>query len=135
MARPRRIDQVREPALGAGCDDQVVHMEAVRATREALPPAAIIDQMSRLFTALGDPTRLRIVAALAERELCVCDIAASLGLSNSATSHQLRTLRQQGLVRARREGRLVYYALDDEHVTILFNQAREHAEHQPEVVG
>jgi ArsR family transcriptional regulator len=69
------------------------------------------------------------VAALAAADLCVCDLAATLGLSESATSHQLRVLRELGLVRSRREGRLVYYALDDAHVRLLYHQALDHVAH------
>ena len=79
---------------------------------------------------MGDPTRLRLVAALAGRELCVCDLAATVGLSESAVSHQLRLLRARGLVRSRRDGRLVYYALDDDHVAALYAIALEHVAHQ-----
>src|SRR5262249_7832580 len=78
---------------------------------------------AELFAALGDPTRLRIVAALANRELCVCDLAATIGQSESAVSHQLRNLRALGLVRSRREGRLGHYALDDHHLTPLSRPA------------
>lgn len=91
--------------------------------------------MSDLFGAVADPTRLRIVAALAARELCVGDLAATLAMSQSAVSHQLRVLRDRGLVRARRDGRLSYYALDDEHVAGLFGQALDHVRHRTEDQG
>jgi ArsR family transcriptional regulator len=110
---------------------QVVHVDAVRAARAAQPPAALLGGVAELFAVLADPTRLRLVAALAERELCVCDLAATLGLSESAVSHQLRILRERGLVRSRREGRLVYYALDDDHVAALYAGALEHVGHRP----
>ncbi len=130
MARPRKQDQIRDIDSMALCADQVVHIDAVRSIAAGLPDRQTISDISALFTVLGDPTRLRIVAALALRELCVCDLAASLGLSQSATSHQLRILRQHGLVRSRREGRLTYYALDDEHVSALFAQALDHVHHR-----
>ena len=85
--------------------------------------------MAALFGALADPTRVRLVAALERAELCVGDLAATVGLSNSATSHQLRLLRTLGLVRTRREGRTIYYALDDEHVRTLYRQALDHVGH------
>ncbi|HLI50754.1 MAG TPA: metalloregulator ArsR/SmtB family transcription factor [Thermomicrobiaceae bacterium] len=129
MARPKRVDQLREVESLALCDDPIVHVDAVRNVRANQPPSSSIARLSSLFGALGDPTRLRIVSALSQRELCVCDIAASLGISQSAISHQMRLLRDLGLVRSRRDGRLVYYALDDEHVTTLFQQAKEHVEH------
>jgi DNA-binding transcriptional ArsR family regulator len=78
------------------------------------------------FRALGEPTRVRILDALSHGELCVCDLAAVLGLSQSAVSHQLRVLRGLRLVRARREGRMVFYALDDRHVTGLLAQGLTH---------
>lgn len=130
MARPRKIDQMRQPAGDSLCVDQIVHVDAVRETRAALPDQATVAGVSTLFAALGDPTRLRLIAALAVRELCVCDLAASLGLSQSAVSHQLSGLRRQGLVLARRVGRLVYYSLDDEHVSHLYSQALDHVRHQ-----
>lgn len=130
MARPRRADQLRDPDALPDCLDQIVHVSDVRDTRKRLPSSAMIAGASELFAVLGDPTRLRLVGALAIRELCVCDLAAALGLSQSAVSHQLRLLRQLGIVRFRRDGRLIYYALDDEHVATLFDQALEHVQHR-----
>ena len=130
MARPRKIDQLA-PVSDLVCDDGVVHMDAVVAARAGLPTGPVLAGLSEVFGALGDPTRLRIVAALADRELCVCDLAAAIGHRQSGVSHQLRSLREIGLVRSRREGRLVYYALDDDHVATLFGQALEHVAHRP----
>lgn len=135
MPRPRKIDQMRYPEPAPLCDDDVVHVHAVRAARLRLPGVELLAGMSDLFTALADPTRLRIVAALAARELCVCDLSAAVGLSRSAASHHLRMLRDLGLVRARRDGRLVFYALDDGHVALLFEQARDHVGHRAEACG
>jgi DNA-binding transcriptional ArsR family regulator len=87
-------------------------------------------RMAALFKAMGDPTRVRIVSALSQGELCVCDIASSVGMSQSAVSHQLRTLRELHLVRTRREGRKIYYALDDDHVHSLFHQGLDHVQHR-----
>ena len=81
------------------------------------------------FKALSDPTRLRIVSLLAETELCVCDLATALDMGQSAVSHQLRTLRDMRLVRWRREGRRIFYALDDEHVADLLRRGLEHVGH------
>jgi ArsR family transcriptional regulator len=94
-------------------------------------PAATIDRLASLFGALADPTRLRIVEALAGGALSVGSLAAAVGLSHSAVSHQLQLLRHLGLVRARREGRAVYYALDDDHVLMLFRQGLDHVAHGP----
>ena len=88
-------------------------------------------EMAATFKALADPTRLRIISALAETELCVGDLAACLGMSASAVSHQLRRLRELGLVRNRRAGKHVFYTLADEHVHDLYRRAWEHADHGP----
>ena len=134
MARPHKQDQLA--ALGdLACEEGLVHVDAVRAARAKLPPVPDLAAVGELFAALGDPTRLRIVAALSQGELCVCDLAATIGQSESAVSHQLRLLRSLGLVRARREGRLAYYALDDAHVTGLFGQALDHINHRNEEEG
>lgn len=132
MGRPRKVDQIREREQLDSCSEQIVHVDAVRRTRSTMPEATDIGAMSALFSAIGDPTRLKIVAALSRNELCVCDIAAALGISQSAVSHQLRTLRELGLVRPRRDGRLSYYALDDEHVATLYSQALDHIRHRAE---
>jgi ArsR family transcriptional regulator len=128
MARPTRTEQLLDNDLDI-CADAVVHLETVHQVRARLPTSELVGSMAGLFAALGDPSRLRIVAALAEHELCVCDLAAVVGLTESAVSHQLRLLRSLGLVRGRKEGRLVFYELDDSHVSSLYSQAREHAAH------
>jgi ArsR family transcriptional regulator len=87
-------------------------------------------QLAQTFKALSDPTRVRIVSALLGNELCVHELAESLQMSQSAISHQLRTLRELRLVRFRKEGRHVYYALDDEHIHDLFQRGLEHIEHE-----
>lgn len=103
----------------------------------ALPetPLPILDahtagQLARTFKALSDPTRVRIIAALADHELCVHALAEALGMSHSAISHQLGTLREMRLVRFTKEGRHVFYALDDEHIDSLFRQSLEHIQHE-----
>ena len=84
--------------------------------------------MAETFRALGDPTRLRLVAALAAEELCVCDLATLLGVSQSAVSHSLRTLRDLRLVRYRKAGKIAYYTLDDAHIATLLAQGFRHVE-------
>jgi ArsR family transcriptional regulator, lead/cadmium/zinc/bismuth-responsive transcriptional repressor len=86
----------------------------------------LVERLAETFRALGDPTRVRILDALSKAELCVCDLAARLSLSESAVSHQLRLLRSLRLVRSRRAGRMVFYTLDDDHITGLFAQGLEH---------
>jgi ArsR family transcriptional regulator, lead/cadmium/zinc/bismuth-responsive transcriptional repressor len=90
--------------------------------------AAAVRDVAETFRILGDPTRVRILDALGGGELCVCDIASLVGISESAVSHQLRSLRNIRLVRPRRSGRLVYYALDDAHILELLRQAQTHVE-------
>ncbi len=84
--------------------------------------------LAEIFRVLGDPTRLRICMFLSQAELCVCDLAAILGVSESAVSHQLRVLRGQRLVKYRREGKMAFYSLDDDHVQALIAQGLEHVE-------
>jgi ArsR family transcriptional regulator, lead/cadmium/zinc/bismuth-responsive transcriptional repressor len=126
LARPRRIEQVSDvlEVCEAVCDTALVF-----AARGSLPGVNQTLALADLFSAMADPTRIRIIAALDGREMCVGDIAATLGLSQSATSHQLRTLRQHGLVRSNRRGRMVYYALDDDHVSLLYRQGADHVAH------
>ena len=94
-----------------------------------LPEA--VSALAEIFKVLGDPTRIRIAYALAREELCVCDIANLLGVSQSAVSHSLRALRQMKLVRFRKDGKIAYYALDDEHVSRLLEDGFRHVEETP----
>ncbi len=100
---------------------------------EASPHQTLDDptaaRLAETFRALSDPTRVRIVSLLADVELCVCDLAAALDMSQSAVSHQLRTLRDRRLVRWRREGRHIFYTLDDEHVADLYRRSLQHVTH------
>jgi len=95
----------------------------------AAPDPTILELVAGAFEALGDPTRLRILYALAVQPLCVRDVALVVGVSESAVSHQLRLLRDRRLVRPRREGNLVYYTVDDHHLAALFREAEYHADH------
>lgn len=117
------------PDATAACEAQS-HLDArgVERRRVALLPARTVDALSETFRVLGDPTRVRILDALSAGELCVCDISALVGMSESAVSHQLRLLRGMRLVRPRRAGRLVYYALDDQHIIGLLRLAATHVE-------
>src|SRR5918996_4517587 len=87
-----------------------------------------IESLTEIFRVLGDPTRVRILDALSRAELCVGELAAQLGLTESAVSHQLRLLRNTRIVRTRRAGRMIFYALDDKHVLVLFRQGLRHVE-------
>lgn len=111
------------------CAEIYIHAERVQAALPHLLEDDTAVRLAETFKALSDPNRVRIVSLLAEAELCVCDIAAALDMSQSAVSHQLRTLRALQLVRWRREGRQIFYALDDEHVSDLFQRGLEHVAH------
>lgn len=108
------------------CDVPCLHPEVVAAARRELLPAEDARELADIFATLADPTRLRLVQALAGRELCVCDLANVLGLRQSTVSHQLRLLRATRVVRFRKEGRVAYYTLDDAHVAGLLAQGLEH---------
>jgi ArsR family transcriptional regulator, lead/cadmium/zinc/bismuth-responsive transcriptional repressor len=110
------------------CD--VFHIDPVRVSRlrEALIDGGDVAELAETFRTLGDPTRVRMLDALSHGELCVCDLATLLGLSESAVSHQLRLLRNLRLVRPRRDGRMVFYALDDRHILTLFRQGLRHVQ-------
>lgn len=111
------------------CEETIIHEDAVHDAQRSLVDGATAAQLAEVFSALSDPTRVRIISALNVRELCVCDLAALLGMSQSAISHQLRLLRTLRLVRNRKDGRIVYYSLDDEHIRDLFQRGVEHITH------
>jgi ArsR family transcriptional regulator len=110
----------------AQCSERIVHPEAVRAGKARIPPAEDLDGMGYFFKVLGDPTRLKILHALLAGELCVCDLGETLDMSVSAVSHQLAVLRRARLVRHRRDGKVIYYAISDEHVGSLLGSTRTH---------
>jgi ArsR family transcriptional regulator len=122
------MSAVRKPETKSDdCEVALIHPPAVFAARAVLggmPPAP---EVAGLFALLADPTRLRLLAALAAGELCVCDLAAATGINRTTVSHQLRTLRAGRLVRSRREGRVIFYALDDDHVRDLLAMGIAHA--------
>jgi ArsR family transcriptional regulator, lead/cadmium/zinc/bismuth-responsive transcriptional repressor len=118
----------RDPLPNDTCDGAHQHLSGADSRRARLIGARTVEALAETFRALGDPTRVRILDALAAGELCVCDIASLVGISESAASHQLRLLRGLRLVRPRRAGRQVYYAVDDHHILELLNQARTHVE-------
>lgn len=112
------------------CDVHVVNPERVRAVRKRLVAATETEQMATVFKVLADPSRCRLAAAIIEAgELCVCDLAATVEMSESNVSHHLRVLRAHGLVRARRKGKMVFYSPDDAHIRVLLDITREHVRH------
>jgi ArsR family transcriptional regulator len=108
------------------CNCTVIHEEAVNRVRNKLPDVVDLYELSELFKVFGDSTRIRILWALTEEELCVCDIAALLSATQSAVSHQLRVLKQARLVKHRKDGKIVYYSLDDEHIRLILDQGLTH---------
>jgi DNA-binding transcriptional ArsR family regulator len=110
----------------AACATVFVHEDRVRSARKALRGEDALLDLSEIFKVLGDPTRLKILLALSKETLCVCDLAALLGMTNSAISHQLRLLKNLRLVKYRRTGKMAYYALDDDHVNELITVATRH---------
>jgi len=111
-----------------GCRIRVVHLDRVEKARREVISAHELDRLSLTYKVLGDPNRLKIVMALRNVEMCVCDLAAFTGLTDSAVSHQLRRLKDLALVKSRREGQIIYYSLDDEHVSELLNVGLEHVQ-------
>ena len=111
------------------CSINEIDPEKVAFVQKKALPEQTVERLSRLFSALSDPTRIKILHALTvTEELCVCDLAALAELSVSAVSHQLRLLRDRDLVRARRDGRMVYYSVADDHIAILMGTGVEHAD-------
>ncbi|MGX8729082.1 MAG: ArsR/SmtB family transcription factor [Lachnospiraceae bacterium] len=110
------------------CDTVEVHEDRVRDVRAHMPKEDELYDLAELFKVFGDSTRIRILFALFEAEICVCDLAETLGMTQSAVSHQLRILKQARLVKSRREGKSVYYFLADDHVRTIIDQGLEHVE-------
>ena len=105
-----------------------MHEGRVRKVQRAMKSPEAVSTLAETFRMLGDPTRLRIAFALSREELCVCDLATTLGVSQSVVSHSLRALRHMRLVRYRKAGKIAYYALDDEHIGLLLSEGFRHAE-------
>jgi DNA-binding transcriptional ArsR family regulator len=118
-AKARLIDE-------DGCQIRVVHLEKVEQARKEVISDRDLERLSLTYRVLGDPNRLKIVMVLRTVEMCVCDLAAFTGLSESAVSHQLRRLKDLALVKSRRDGQIIYYSLDDDHVTGLLEVGLAH---------
>jgi DNA-binding transcriptional ArsR family regulator len=111
------------------CGITCIHETAVAEVRQQMIADDEAQALADTFKTLADPTRVKMLFALLNRELCVCDLAAVIGASDSAVSHQLRMLRTQRLVKFRREGKIMYYSLNDNHISTLFKQGIEHIGH------
>ena len=108
------------------CESREVHGDAVSKARSFMPSDETVDDLANFFKIFGDGTRVKILLALDSGEMCVCDISETLGMSMSATSHQLRMLREAHLVSSRREGKNIFYSLCDDHVRVVLETAVEH---------
>lgn len=121
------LNQPVELSRRAGsCEVTIIHLEAVQRARKVLPADDVMQDVAATFQTLADPVRAGIVYALAHEELCVCDVAAVASLSISAASHQLKRLRDQGVVSYRKEGRLAFYRLRDDHIRRLVEDGVAH---------
>ena len=110
------------------CEEPCVHGDVIQRVQTQLPPDEQLYDLAELFKIFGDSTRIKLLYALYESELCVCDLADVLGLTQSAVSHQLRLLKSSKLVKFRREGKTVFYSLADDHVVRILSQGMEHLE-------
>lgn len=110
------------------CDTTEVHEELLKIVKERMPEEEKLYNLAELFKVFGDSTRIRILFVLFEAEMCVCDLAATLNMTQSAISHQLRILKQSKLVKSRREGKSVFYSLADDHVSMIIAQGWDHIE-------
>lgn len=108
------------------CDCKVIHEEVVKRVNENIPNDHILINLANLYKIIGDPTRVKILYTLEDNELCVCDICVLLNMTQSAISHQLKVLKNARIVKNRREGKNVFYSLDDDHIRKLFSTGLEH---------
>ena len=108
------------------CITKGIHKDIIRTVKRNMPDQVALYEVADLFKLFGDSTRLGIIWALSESEMCVCDLCALLKMKQPAVSHQLKNLKQSRIVKARREGKIVYYSLDDEHIRDLLNLGMEH---------
>ncbi|HKO99337.1 MAG TPA: metalloregulator ArsR/SmtB family transcription factor [Pyrinomonadaceae bacterium] len=122
MAKP-----ARQP-MADTCEVDFVDERKVKRVQKAMKPVEAVSSLAETFKLLGDPTRIKLAFALSREELCVCDLAHIVGASQSAVSHSLRALRQMKLVRFRKEGKIAYYKLDDDHIRHLIDDGFEHIE-------
>lgn len=122
-------EQIIQTQSADRCEETIIDADKVFRAQQTLLDGLTATHLADTFKALADPTRVRIISVLAQTELCVCDLAATLGMSQSAVSHQLRLMRRMRLVKNRKQGRMVYYSLDDDHICDLFQRGLEHIEH------
>ncbi len=120
----------KSPSTPSRCENSFIHEDQVKLVQTCLVDGLTATYLAQTFQALADPSRVRIISALAAAELCVCDLAALLGMTQSAVSHQLKSLRDLRLVKPRKVGREVYYTLQDEHIRDLFERGLAHMQEE-----
>lgn len=108
------------------CATTIIHQQVVDEVKTMMPDDTVLYDLAELFKVFGDTTRIKILCALFESEMCVCDLTALLNMTQSAVSHQLRTLKQARLVKFRRDGKVIYYSLDDDHIKNIFDAGFKH---------
>ena len=108
------------------CNGNIIHEDIVVRVKDQLPAEETLYDLAELFKVFGDTTRIKIICALFESEMCVCDLSCLLNMTQSAISHQLRVLKSARLVKFRREGKVVYYSLDDEHIKHIYDAGLNH---------
>jgi ArsR family transcriptional regulator len=111
---------------GDSCEVYCIHSDLVKRAKARALTYKALNHLSQIFKTLGDPTRLRIINTLLSGEMCVCDLSAVLGMDSSAVSHQLRLLKDRRIVKLRKDGKIAYYSLDDDHVVALFSEGLKH---------
>ena len=119
LVKNKGIDEMKKISI---CEITTIHEDVIQKVKENMPEEDVLYSLGEFFKILGDGTRIKILNALFYSEMCVCDIAALLGMTQSAISHQLRVLKQGRLVKHRKEGKSVYYSLDDEHIKHIIEQ-------------
>lgn len=113
--------------IQSNCDCEAIHIDVVNRVRETMLPGDEVQRIANLYKAYADPTRIRILWALSQEDMCVCDLAVLLDLTKSAISHQLKFLRMANLVAFEKRGKIAHYSLTDDHVKEILTQGREHA--------
>lgn len=114
------------------CDVNIVHLDKLSVIKKKMKSEKVVQTLSEIFKALSDPTRLKMLLALSQEELCGCDFVELLGVTKSAVSHQLRILKDSRIVKYRREGKQIFYSLDDDHIKALINKSLNHVEEEKE---
>jgi ArsR family transcriptional regulator len=112
------------------CDCNVIHEDKVKDTIEKMPDVNALITLADLFKIMGDATRCKLISALLQNEMCVCDLANVLSMTKSSISHQLSKMKDAGVVKSRKDGKTVYYSLDDEHISEIFEVALKHINHK-----